>query len=705
MDSYALEQFFQKHAEQLSEIFAEDGVEICETIIDEILNFDAASFSVYLIPQITLTYSDDNYFELEQLLVSFWTRCLLKSPVNIVTNKFKLYLERDHQIFQRVAVFIIGKRFDELGDLFFAFEQNPLDNYFIKYEIFALLKQNSSLLKESDIQRMVEWIENQKFEYLKGNELDDEELSLYKINIKKEWLFALLETNDNKIVEIYSNYFKLSPAPLAHPGYTFWMDKDQAVITAIENLNFTLLKISGIIDKSNSFFVSGEKSRSRDKIDFSNSIREDVSANPDKYLTDVMDLLELNPTFQYSLLMGLFGVAQNRDDFPWEEVLLYIDALLKRLDEQAVSDNDTRNLESALSAALNIMELSLGSRNISAENAQAVNKILTYFLLSERHFSSPKINDRIISTYNSIDFKLYSLWFLWFFRVHHLDLLSDDQKEEVKLEISQYFENCRNLNAFHFSFGRFLPNFFSKEPAFVENLISKIDGCSDDRWIDFMEGYLFFGSNLYSGTYELLKRNGLYLKALNHSFEDDTVENRKIAHISLVFLEGEEPLSCDDSLMKSILDSNNIRYFGEVIKFIGRKQNLRLVEEHFDNFRELFLTITQKVETCQDVELKKKHLGLLGGWIILFHDLDNETFEYFKTIAQYLHLQHKTTTFLNHLITFASTHPNETSQLLKIALKSDPSNTFYDIEKMLDLIDALKVSLESDILILSVIFL
>lgn len=700
IDSYAIEQFFQKYAGQLSEILKEDGTEICETIINEIINSDETSFSVYLIPQISLTYSDENYFELEQLLVSFWSQCLLISPANLVRDKLKLYLKRDHQIFQRVAVFIIGKRFDELDDLFFDLDENPLDNYYIKYETFMLLNQNSSLIKQSDIQRLVYWIENQKFEYLKKNEFDDEELNNYKININKEWLFALLETKNSTIVEMYNKYFELNSTTLSHPGHTFWMDYDEGVVNGDNSLNFTTLKISEVIDQLNSFISTGEIRGRLDRIDFSNSLREDVSTNPEKYLTDITALLELNPTFQYSLLIGLLGVAQNRENFPWEEVLLYIDTLLKSLDELPVSGNNTRNLESVLSAALNIMELALGPRNISTENAQAVNKILTYFLLSERHFSSPDITDKIFSMYNSIDFKMYSIWFLWFLQSHHLNLWSDEsEKEAVKLKISQYFENCRNCNAFHFSFGRYLPNFFSKEPAFVEFLIAKFDGYSDEGWIDLMKGYLFFGSNLYSGTYELLKRHGLYTKALNYSFEDDTVENRKITHISLAFLEGKEPLSSDDSLMKSILDSNNSLYFEEVIKFIVRKQNLHLVEEHFDNFRELFLTLTQKVKLYEDVELKYKHLGLLGGWIILFHDLDKESFECFKTTAQYLHFQHKTTTFLNHLITFATTKPDETSKLLKIALQSDSRNTFYHIEKMLDLIDALRVSLESDILI------
>jgi|GEM_PF-4829995 len=700
MDSYALEQFFQKHSELLSEILKEDGVEICENIIDEIINSDVDSFSVYLIPQITLTYSDDNYFELEQLLVSFWTRCLLKSPVNFVRDKLKLYIKSNHQIFQRVAVFMIGMRFYEFGDLFLNLEENPLDNYSIKYETFALLKQNSILLKQTDILKLVDWIENQTFRNLIGIKLDKEELFRYKVNLKKEWLFALLGTKDCNIDELYNKYCKINPDSLSHPGFTNWMEHDDELANYQSTYDLREIEIRAVIDKLNSVSTIGANGRQLDKMDFSNSLREDVSTNPEKYLTDIMVLLELNPTFQYSLLMGLFGVAQNRDDFPWEEVLHYIDVLLRSLNEKSVSDNDTRNLESVLSAALNIMELALGSRNISAENAQAVNKILTYFLLSERHFSSPDITDKIFSMYNSIDFKMYSIWFLWFLQSHHLNLWSDEsEKEAVKLKISQYFENCRNCNAFHFSFGRYLPNFFSKEPAFVEFLIAKFDGYSDEGWIDLMKGYLFFGSNLYSGTYELLKRHGLYTKALNYSFEDDTVENRKIAHISLVYLEGKEPLISDDSLMKSILDSNNPRYLEEVIKFIGRKQNLLLVEEHFDNFRELFLTLTQKVKLYEDVELKYKHLGLLGGWIILFHDLDKESFECFKTTAQYLHFQHKTTTFLNHLITFATTKPDETSKLLKIALQSDSRNTFYDIEKMLDLMDALRVSLESDILI------
>lgn len=699
MEGYALEQFFQKYTEQLSEILKEDGVEICETLINEIINFDATSFSVYLIPQISLTYVDDNYFELEQLLVSFLSLCLSKSPAVFVRDKLEFYLRSDSQIFLRIAVFIMSIRFDDFRDLFFCLEENPLDNYFIKYETFELLRQNASRLTEFEIQRMVEWIENQKFEYLKENELDEEESTNYKININKEWLFSLLETNNSKVLEMYNKSLETNPAPLTHPGYTFWMDYDEGEAVGENILNLTTLSISEVVKELNSFISTGKIRGRFDKIDFSNSLREDISTNPEKYLTDIMSLLELNPIFQYSLLIGLFGVAQNRDDFPWEEVLLYIDALLKRLDEQVISGKDASTLESVISAALNILELQLNSRNQATENFQSVERMITLLLQSNRCFSFPSIDDEIIAMYNSVDFKLYSVWLLWFFRVHHLDLLSDAQKEEVKLEIAQYFENCRNLNAFHFSFGRFLPNFFSKEPAFVENLISKFDDWNDNRWIDFMGGYLFFGSNLYSGTYELLKRHKFYLKALNHHFTDNTVETRKIAHICLVFLEGQEPLSRADSLIKSILDSNNCRYFKEVINFIGRKQNLYLVEKNFDNFRELFLTLAHKVELCEDAETKNELFGLMGGWIILFHHLDSETFEYFKTIAKHLHLQHKTTTFLNHLITFAASQPDETSQLLKIALQSDSRNTFYDPEKMLTLIDALKVSLNSATLI------
>ncbi len=700
MESYALEQFFQKYAEQLSEVLKEEGVEICETLINEIINSDPTTFSVYLIPQITLTYSTNHYFELEQLLVSFWSQCLLISPTNLVRDKLKLYLKSGHQIFQRVAVFIIGKRFDEFGELFFNAGENPLDNYSIKYETFELLKLNSSLLRESHIQRMVEWIGNQNFEYLKGSDLDATELDKYKINISKEWLFALTETDDPEIAKLSDKYYEIDQTIPTNPGYTFWMDKDPSVFTNRDDLNLKALNISEILEKSNTIIDSGEIHERFNELDFSFLIREDVSANPEKYLNDLKVLIGLNPNFQYSLLIGLYGVAQNRDDFPWNEALNYIDILLCKLDKESVSKNEFRNFESVLSASLNMVELLLNSRNVSAELFHSVNDILSRFLQPNRRFSVLEINDHIISMYNSIDFKLFSVWFLWFLKAHHLNLFSEHvEKETVKTEIEEYFENCANPDAFVFSFGRFLPFFFSKEPEFVKNLIVKINCQSNARWIKFMEGYLYFGNELYSGTYTLLKTNGLYIKALDQLFSDDTVENRKIAHICLVFLEGREPLICDDSLMKYILDSNKSRYFEEVIKFVGRKQNLYLVEEHFDDFRELFLSLIQKVESYEDDELKKKHFGLLGGWIILFHSLDNETFVKFKTIARYLHFQHKTTTFLNHLITIATSNPQETAELLKIALQSDSRHSFYDAVKMIALIDVLKISLKSDILI------
>ena len=53
---------------------------------------------------------------------------------------------------------------------------------------------------------------------------DDETHSKYVAYRRREWLSALMETGDEKVIAAYKKYEKINPAPIEHPGVNRWTE-------------------------------------------------------------------------------------------------------------------------------------------------------------------------------------------------------------------------------------------------------------------------------------------------------------------------------------------------------------------------------------------------------------------------------------------------------------------------------------------------
>ena len=119
---------------------------------------------------------------------------LLEQSTDYLKNKVQEYLKKDKSIYQRIAIFVINHKYDELKDLLWNLPFNPFINYSIKPEFFILL-QNHQDLNTEEVDKFFSWLDeydlNKKF-YNEEDEAQKEEIRAYQRQLK----IVLLQKED-----------------------------------------------------------------------------------------------------------------------------------------------------------------------------------------------------------------------------------------------------------------------------------------------------------------------------------------------------------------------------------------------------------------------------------------------------------------------------------------------------------------------------
>ena len=158
-----------------------------------------------------------------ELLVSFTCRLFhLASPDTIAETVKSLLKEtiaasRDHQYtkgypatFGRIALNVITHHYDDLKRLFWEWEGNPLEEYELKPQLYQLIETHCLNFDESEIEQILHWIESDQYYKV----VEEEVAAVYK----REWLTALMEARNEKVIAAYQKYEQINPVKIESPG-------------------------------------------------------------------------------------------------------------------------------------------------------------------------------------------------------------------------------------------------------------------------------------------------------------------------------------------------------------------------------------------------------------------------------------------------------------------------------------------------------
>ena len=204
VDQLSIEKLLENYYSKIINKDREKLIDICEERINFIekestsKNSNLISFWAFRIRKIIKQqkpdskYRDSDFFE--KLSVYFLYMTLLEQSTDYLKNKVQEYLKKDKSIYQRIAIFVINHKYDELKDLLWNLPFNPFINYSIKPEFFILL-QNHQDLNTEEVDKFFSWLDeydlNKKF-YNEEDEAQKEEIRAYQRQLK----IVLLQKED-----------------------------------------------------------------------------------------------------------------------------------------------------------------------------------------------------------------------------------------------------------------------------------------------------------------------------------------------------------------------------------------------------------------------------------------------------------------------------------------------------------------------------
>ena len=681
MEEYWLWDALQKHEQTIAELCGIEAVQIACARIRALINEGAYSFNVIRkIDSAPSDYPDRRYAE---LLVGF-TANLLRSVEfdNSIKEIVKDLLQEGlavtcndpvkkeaRVIFGRIALTAATHHYENLKHLFWEWEGNPLENIGLKPELYHLIQTNCQAFEESEIGRILDWIESAQYMVAADDFETRAKVIAYR---KREWLSALMETGNEEIVSAYQKYEQINPAKLEHPGLLWWTEVGWGYTSPITVDVLSGMSNAQIVEFLNNFkqnVIAGPSEPSEEGL--RETLEEYVAANPQQFTDELQSFYSVQLQYQYSLLQGFLRAWRDRKKFDWAKVLNFIDRIFSL--EQFWSKHqetrfDYRNW--ILSATAELIEAGTADDEQAFDIqllplAEKILLILVGKIESEGTVIAGHTVDLPLTFLNSVKGKTFTAmidYALRFARTNNIE-----QGSRWPLSIKKDFTNRLDRSiepsiGFSFALGAYLPNLLHLDKEWVISNIDNIFPQQDENyWRVAFSGYLFY-SDIREELYYLLKAHGHYQKGLDTDFTNTEVQERLVEHICTGWVEGSETLNDKTSLIYQLINSENPNLLSHLVHFFWRQRD-NLPEKMNAKVRPTWRALYESLSQKDDVEKYGEVLSRLSGWVALVDKIDAEVLKWLKMSTQYIRGLTDSAFFVEDLLPHATKTPAEVGDI------------------------------------------
>ncbi len=687
MEEYWLWDALQKHEKTIAELCGIEAVQIACARIRALINEGAYSFNVIRkIDSAPSDYPDRRYAE---LLVGF-TANLLRSVEfdNSIKEIVKDLLQEGlavtcndpvkkeaRVIFGRIALTAATHHYENLKHLFWEWEGNPLENIGLKPELYHLIQTNCQAFEESEIGRILDWIESAQYMVAADDFETRAKVIAYR---KREWLSALMETGNEEIVSAYQKYEQINPAKLEHPGLLWWTEVGWGYTSPITVDVLSGMSNAQIVEFLNNFkqnVIAGPSEPSEEGL--RETLEEYVAANPQQFTDELQSFYDVQLQYQYSLLQGFLRAWRDRKKFDWAKVLNFIDRIFSL--EQFWSKHqetrfDYRNW--ILSATAELIEAGTADDEQAFDIqllplAEKILLILVGKIESEGTVIAGHTVDLPLTFLNSVKGKTFTAmidYALRFARTNNIE-----QGSRWPLSIKKDFTNRLDRSielsiGFSFALGAYLPNLLYLDKEWVISNIDNIFPKQDENyWQVAFSGYLFY-SDIREELYYLLKAHGHYQKGLDTDFTNTEVQERLVEHICTGWIEDSEALNDKTSLIYQLINSDNPNHLSHLVHFFWRQRD-SLPEKMKAKVRPTWRALYESLSQKDNVERYGEVLSRLSGWVALVDKIDVEVLKWLKMSTQHIKGLTDSAFFVEDLLPHATKTPAEVGDIYLGMLK------------------------------------
>ena len=668
------------------------GIEAVNIALKQIHNIIAEDVSAFTMTQRIEAAPSEELLGYDELLVHFTCSLLRLAESDNIAETVEDLLQKPHDIFRRIALHAITHHYQDLKQLFWKWQGNPLEDTLLKPELYRLLQTNCQAFDESEIEQILQWIESEQ--EIVSTE-DDETRSKQEAYRKREWLSALMETSNKKVVSAYHRYEQINPAKIERPGLLWWTVawEGRTSPTTIEEISgMSNVQIAALLNNFKDKGVSGPSvPTERGLVE---TLEEYVALNPQRFVNDLQPFQGVRNFYQYWILRGLLKAWRDKREFDWTKLLDFIYQLVSS--ERFWTEHHETSYRGHSKWIFAVAELiEAGTRDsthaFDAELLPLAEKIL--LLLVEKVELRPSTFESVpmavVNSDRGCVFSAMVNYALQFARVHSNDQ-ANRWPQAIKADFTKRLDrNVEPSFEFSFTLGMYLTYLLHLDKEWVIGNIDHIFPQQDEyHWHVAFSGYLLYSPHLYEPIYSAFKKHGHYQQALNSDFckqqidarrlpepavvyldsqqmdrtADRVIQEKLVSDIYLGWMEGYETLEDETSLIYQLVNSENPNLLSTLIHFFWKKRdNLpeQMKAKVIPTWRALCESLSQK----DNIEKYGEVLSGLSRWVALVDKIDAEVLKWLKMSTQHIRGLRDSAFFVEGLLPHATKTPAEVGDI------------------------------------------
>ena len=669
------------------------GIEAVNVALEQIHNIIAEHVGRFTMLQGIEAAPSEKLFGYDERLVHFTCSLLRLAESEDIAETLEDLLQKAHDIFRRIALHAITHHYEDLKHLFWQWQGNPLEDTLLKPELYRLLQTNCRAFAEAEIEQILQWIESEQD--IVSSE-DDETRCKQEAYRRREWLSALMETRNEKIVSAYHKYEQMNPVKLEHPGLLFWTTSWEGVTspTTIKDLSdMSNVEIAQFLNDFKQERAAGPGVPTEDGL--AEMLEEYVALNPQRFVNDLQPFQGVRNFYQYWILRGILKAWGDKREFDWAKLLDFIYQLVSS--ERFWSEHHTTCYGGHSEWIFTVSELiEEGTRDsahaFDAQLLPLAEKIL--LVLVEKVELRPatdfeSVSMAVVNSDRGSVFSAMVNYALQFARIHGTDQ-ANPWPPAIKADFTKRLDRKVEPSLeFSFTLGMYLTYLLYLDEAWVLDNIDRIFPQQDEyHWHTAFSGYLLYSPRLSESIYAVFKKHGHYQKALNSDFcnrqidarvlpepgvvylenqqmdltVDRVVREKLVSDIYLGWMEGFETLSDETSLIYQLVNNENPNLLSTLIHFFWKKRdNLpeQLKPRVIPTWRALYESLSQK----DNVEKYGEVLSKLSGWVALVDKIDAEVLKWLKMSTQHIKGLTDSAFFVEELLPHATKTPAEVGDI------------------------------------------
>ena len=471
---------------------------------------------------------------------------------------------------------------------------------------------------------------------------------------RREWLSALLETGNEKVIAAYQKYEQINPAPIEHPGILskieFWTGSTSPL---------TVEKLSGLSNVQIAEYLTNFKEtevfRKSDPTErgLAQTLEKGVEASPQKFTDDLLPFGNVSSFYQSSLLHGFLTAWREKKEFDWKALLEFVRQILSSehfWSSQYKVGFNYRNWILSTAADL-IREGTKDDKHAFDVQLLPLAEEILLVLVEKTEPSIFTPTDSSLDTLSSDRGKVFSAivnYALRFARNSEAEDIDCRWPYAIRADFTKRLDRSVETSLeFSYTLGFYLPNLLYLDEQWVVGNIDRIfPQQNEDHWQAAFSGCLLSSRYPHANLYVWLKANGHYRKALNANFADKEAQGRLVSHLCVGWIKDWETFDDDTSLIYQLINSRNPNFLSAVVHFFLQEgetlsqssdsERIKTYEKLKAKVRPAWRALFKVLSRNSDEVAYQRILSPLSAWLGLVDKIDTEILESVKASIKYI---------------------------------------------------------------------